>query len=272
MEYSFLMSIYKNTRESELQECLQSIYVQKPKPKEIVIVIDGPIDEKLEQFVYGEKKHGNIIIVKSEQNLGSGGASALGMRYCTAEWVARMDSDDICAYDRIEKQMDYLGNHPDIDVLGGYVDEFTDDIDNVISIREVPSSHDEIIKFMKMRSPINNQTVIFKKNLADLAGGYQDCLYHEDYFLWIRMFLSGAKFANIPEILTHMRIDNSTYKRRGGYKYYKIRRGIYKYMRKNGLLSRAEYIKNCFVIFVLQVLFPANIRRLAYLKFARSKK
>lgn len=63
------------------------------------------------------------------------------------------------------------------------------------------------------------------------AGNYQDMLYIEDYYLWIRMLLSGLNGYNIQESLVYVRTDNNTFKRRSGKKYRDVQLRLFKYMK-----------------------------------------
>ena len=99
-----------------------------------------------------------------------------------------------------------------------------------------------------------------------------DWLYNEDSYLWARMYLAGAKFANIAENLVFARIDASTFRRRGGYRYYKSERDLFRFMYNNGIIGYAEYIKAKIVRFVVQVLMPNGVRQWFFKTFARSGK
>ena len=72
-----------------------------------------------------------------------------------------------------------------------------------------------------------------EKDILEKAGGYLDWYYAEDYYLWIRMYLAGAKFYNIQENLMYVRINYDTFARRGGMKYYKSIKDLLKYMKQN---------------------------------------
>ena len=50
------------------------------------------------------------------------------------------------------------------------------------------------------------------------AGNYQHFHIYEDYYLWVRMILNGARMANIPENLVTARLDdNQLFRRHGKY-------------------------------------------------------
>lgn len=270
MDYSVLMSVYKNTDKNEFVECIDSLRVQDPAPKEIVCVIDGPVAGELAAQIEKYGKDPLFVFVPLEQNVGLGNALREGTARCSCEWIARMDSDDICAPDRMQKQVAYLESHPDVDVLGSNIAEFIGTKDNVVSERKVPEGHDGICDYLKKRCPFNHMTVFIRKTALEKAGGYLHWHYNEDSYLWVRMYLAGARFANIAENLVFARINEATFQRRGGYKYYKSERDLFKFMYKNKVIGYFDYLVAKTIRFVVQVLMPNRVRQWFFKTFARS--
>ena len=85
------------------------------------------------------------------------------------------------------------------------------------------------------------------------------------------MYLAGCKFLNLEEDLVFARINQNTFKRRGGYKYYKSERDLFKFMKQNKIITGWEYTKAKFIRFVVQVLMPNGVRQWFFKKFARNK-
>ncbi len=243
MQFSVLMSVYKNTKPDELRDCIDSLLNQTVKADEYIIVKDGPLSDDLNVFLTQlQLTYDNFVFVNLEQNVGLGNALREGMERCAYEVVARMDTDDICVKDRFEKQIKFFEEDEQLSVLGSNVAEFTESIDNVIAYREVPGSHKEICEFLKKRDPFNHMTVMFRKSHVMAAGGYLPWHYNEDSYLWARMFLNGAKFANINENLVFARVGKEMYARRGGYKYFKSEKGILKFKKKNRIIGFGTYL------------------------------
>lgn len=270
MEYSVLMSVYKNTDKNEFVECIDSLKVQDPAPKEIVCVIDGPVAGELAEQIQEYGKDPLFVFVPLKQNVGLGNALKEGTAHCSCDWIARMDSDDICAPDRMAKQVAFLESHPEVDVLGSNIAEFIGSKDNVVSERKVPAEHDAICDYLKKRCPFNHMTVCIRKSALEKAGGYLHWHYNEDSYLWVRMYLTGAKFANIEENLVFARINEETFQRRGGYKYYKSERDLFKFMYKNKVIGYFDYLVAKAIRFVVQVLMPNRVRQWFFKTFARS--
>lgn len=270
MEYSVLMSVYKNTDKNEFGECIDSLKVQDPAPKEIVCVIDGSVAGELAKQIQEYGKDPLFVFVPLKQNVGLGNALKEGTAHCSCDWIARMDSDDICAPDRMAKQVAFLESHPEVDVLGSNIAEFIGSKDNVVSERKVPAEHDAICDYLKKRCPFNHMTVCIRKSALEKAGGYLHWHYNEDSYLWVRMYLTGAKFANIEENLVFARINEATFQRRGGYKYYKSERDLFKFMYKNKVIGYFDYLVAKAIRFVVQVLMPNCVRQWFFKTFARS--
>ena len=76
--------------------------------------------------------------------------------------------------------------------VGGYIKEFCDSKEGVVSIREVPLVDSEIKEYQKRRDAVNHVTVMFKKSKVLEAGNYQHALLMEDSLLWTNMILHGA--------------------------------------------------------------------------------
>ncbi len=219
--FSVLCSIYANERPAYFRTAMQSIIDQTVPPAEIVLVKDGPLTDELEAVISRlVTDHPSLFkIVGLKSNVGLGLALQAGLSHCTHDIIARVDTDDICTRDRFEKQLHILATRPSIDVVSSWIDEFSDDPSNIISTRRVPEYHPGIVAFAKKRNPINHPAVVFRKESVLKAGGYQHHVFFEDYYLWVRLILSGAVFYNCQESLMYFRTSKDMYKRRGGMKY-----------------------------------------------------
>lgn len=265
MTFSVLMSVYIKEKAEFLDRALKSIYdEQEIKPNQIVLVEDGELtDELYEMIEIWKNKLGEILeVVKLEKNMGLGDALKIGLEKCKFEFVARMDSDDISLPNRFKKQLEAFENNPNLDICGSWVGEFENDENEIYAYRKLPQNHDDIIKFAKTRSPLNHPSVMFKKSAVLKAGSYQKALMTEDYFLWVRMLLDGAKFYNIPEMLVKMRAGKSQLSRRGGLKYaiseFKVQREFYNL----GFLNFYEFARNASVKFIVRLLPKAILSKI----------
>lgn len=272
MDYSFLTSIYRNTKIDEMKICVDSMINQTLKPEQIVIVIDGPIPDDLKIYVNDLAKINPQLytIIPLEVNHGLGKALNIGMQNCRNELVARLDTDDFSVLDRCKEQVEFMEANPEYGAVGGNIPEFIDTPDNIVAYRNVPETHEEICEYLKSRCPINHMTVMLRKSLVEKAGGYQHWHFNEDSYLWVRMYLSGSKFYNIQRNLTFARVGKEMYARRGGYKYYKSERDLFKFMYNNKIISWFSYQKAKCIRFIVQVMMTNRMRQWFFKKFARS--
>lgn len=260
---SVLMSVYKNDDPKEVESAIQSILNQSQPPKQVVIVLDGPIPDALLSVVKEFEEDKRFDVVPLEKNVGLGKALSVGIQHCKCEYVARMDSDDYSVADRFEKQMRYLEEHQNVDVLGGQIEEYDHKMQKAIAIRSVPLTMDEIKKRCKKRNPVNHVTVVYKKDSVLRAGNYQTCMYFEDYYLWCRMLQKGFVFNNLPDVLVHVRTGTTMYQRRGGKKYNDAIIDFQNKIYKLGLINRMEWLENL-VIRIGVANMPNSLRGYIY--------
>ena len=214
MNFSVCTSVYKNDNPEYIKEALDSLLVyQSVKPTEIVLVQDGPVPYETSRLLQDYlDKYGKLFhIIKLEKNGGLGNALKIGVENAKYDIIARMDSDDIAAPDRFEKQIAYLESHPECDIVGGQMTEFIGEPEHIVGRREVPLTNEEIYDYMKSRCALNHVTVMFRKEAVLKAGNYQDWFWNEDYYLWVRMMMVGCKFANIPDVAVNVRSGADQY-------------------------------------------------------------
>jgi glycosyltransferase involved in cell wall biosynthesis len=267
MNFSVLMSIYNKERAEYFNRAMQSIWdEQTMKPAEIILVEDGKLTDDLYQIIDKWKnKLGDILkIIPLEENAGLGDALNIVLKYCNYELVARMDTDDISLPYRFEKQIKVFQNS-DIDICSSWVSEFENDEKETISYRKVPKKCNEIVNYAKMRNPINHPAVMYKKSVVENAGGYKKMMWFEDYYLWIRMILNGAKFYNLQEVLVNMRAGYSQLERRGGFKYAIEEFKFLNKLRELGFLSTLQFIKSVSIRFIFRIL-PKSLLKIIYKK------
>lgn len=268
---SVLMSVYKNDKPEWFRCAIDSVINQTYAPDEIVLIIDGPIGESLEEEINKVASINKLVkVYRNENNLGLGKTLNRGIMLCNNEIIARMDSDDYSVPTRFEEEIKFL-NDTNSDVVGSNVTEFTGEISNVIAIKKVPSNEKEVQEYAKLRNPLCHPTVMLKKSKVLEAGNYLDMKLFEDYYLWIRMLQKGMKLNNISKSLVYMRTSEDMYARRGGYKYFKNQKKLLKYMKKTKFINLVTYLKSLFIRFIVQVLMTKNIRKKFYIKKIREK-
>lgn len=271
MKCSVLMSVYKNDNPEFLKTALESIYEnQTRKPDEIVVVFDGKLTDKLYEVLekFKEDKTDIVFYYPQEVNRGLGEALRIGAEKCTGDYIFRMDSDDISVPERFEKQIAYIEQHPEIDVLGTDIAEFNISPEEEMRLRVCPQNHDDIVKMAKHRNPLSHMSVLIKRSSLERCGGYETLLLLEDYYLWIKMIAAGCKLENLNETLVHVRIGNGFNSRRSSKLRIKGWQILQKFMFEHDMINKLEAIINMIYIVVF-VYCPVGLKRLVYNKLLR---
>ncbi len=269
--FSVSMCVYMGDNPQHFDTALKSIFTQTLLPDEVVLVVDGPVGVQTNNVIEKYQSENEFFkVIRLEENVGHGNARRIGLKNCSYDIVALMDADDICVPQRFEKQIKEFEKDSELDIVGGQITEFIDDIKNVAGVRTVPTNDGEIKAYMKKRCPMNQMTVMFKKSSVEKVGGYIDWFCEEDYYLWLRMALGNMKFKNLPETLVNVRVGEEMYMRRGGIKYFVSEAKLQGFMLKNKIIGIPRYAINVLQRLILQVLMPNRLRGWVFRKFARN--
>lgn len=265
------MSVYSGENPEFFAQSLESLYIQTYPADEIVVVCDGGLNEQLDGVLeqYSEKFGGKLKIHRLESHGGTAKCANTGLAICKNEYIMKMDSDDICLENRAEKQMTYLAQHPEVSILGSYIQEFDSNTGNDIAVRKPPAENEAIRKFAKRRAPFNNQTLVYKKSLALSIGGYCEELERcEDYDFMVRMLIGGAIAANIPEVLVRYRVTAGNLNRRRNWRNTKSFIAVRKKIRKMGFSGFMDFLIPCASQIVLFIV-PGFVTGFIYKKLLR---
>ena len=268
-KFSVSMCVYIKDNPEWFKTAVESILNQTVKPSEVVLVVDGPVNAQLDAVITHYENNPIFRVVRLSENVGHGKARRAGLTHCRYELVALMDADDISASNRFEKQLEMFEADESLAIVGSNITEFVEEPDNVVGARVVETDDAAIKADMKVRCPMNQMTVMFKKSIVDKVGGYLDWYCDEDYYLWLRMYLDGARFANLPDYLVNVRVGKEMYQRRGGKKYFLSEAKLQKYMYDNKVIGFIDFIVNVGKRFIVQIVLPNKLRSWVFKKFAR---
>lgn len=274
MNFSVLLTVYYKDNPKFLEQALESVIKQTCSPSEIVIVGDGVLTDELYDIINAFKKDTDIFVkeVFLPENIGTGLAINEGLKACSFELVAKMDSDDINFPSRFETQVKIFQDYPELSFVGSSIAEFKDnDPSDIISFRILPQDHEEIVSYAKRRCPMNQPTVMYRKSDIFACGGYRKFTFGEDYDLWVRAMIKGYRFYNIQEPLLYFRSNTNTIKKRGGWWYLKIDLSHHYDFYRIGFLSFYQFLYNCTIRIVVR-LIPVQLRLFVYRKLLRSSK
>lgn len=187
-----------------LREAIESILSQTYSDFEVIAIDDGSTDATstiLRKYV---KIDSRLHIYTQLENRGLVEALNQGLKLAQGKYIARMDADDISLTNRLEKQVDFLENHPEIGVLGTGV-EVIDSLGQHQGTMNYSLVHPLILWELCFHCPIIHPTVMIRHDVLDAVGGYQSVYpCAEDYDLWTRLS-EFTQFANLPESLLRLR-------------------------------------------------------------------
>ena len=223
-----ILPVYQNDKVPYVRLSVDSILSQTYKgPIHIYIGVDGPIYHDLEICIKGYAKNDNISVIWYRENRGLAIVLNELLDICFKdgyEYIARMDADDISVSDRFEKQMRYLFNHPEIDVVGGAIKEIDEKGNSREKIIVYPKGPKDCYDFFARRNPHAHPAVLFRKSFFDKAG----CKYRPEYkqnqdtMLWLDGMKNGTQHANIKDVVLNFRFTESLFKkRRNGFNFAK---------------------------------------------------
>lgn len=220
MTISVLMSVYNEENGAYLQRSLESVWDdQTRKPEQIVLVEDGPIPAELEEIVESYKlkvSEGDctFTIVKLQENEGLTKALNAGLKHVTGDLIARMDSDDISAPQRFELQERYFEERPDIDIIGGSMQEF-DKKHECLNVRHYPLTHEEAVKYIVKACPLAHPSVMMRRRIFDEGLKYDERFrMSQDIKLWFDAIQAGYHLGNLPDVTLYFRSEGDVFRRR----------------------------------------------------------
>lgn len=212
-----IMSVYRSDSLTFFIDAVNSI-LNQTKPCQLLIYRDGPVSEDVQLYMDSLSTHERVNIFWGDVNKGLAFAlnylidKALDIK---AEYILRMDSDDIALAYRVEKQVEFMDAHPSIGVSGSSCEEFGATF--AIEKKSLPSDHQSLISFSIVRCPFIHPTVIFRASVLGNGIRYpEDTYLTEDMALWFSLLYSGVRFANMQDVLLKYRLNELTLKRRKG--------------------------------------------------------
>jgi len=202
---SVVVPVYNGER--FLAEAVASILEQTYANLELIVIDDGSTDGSLR--VLQRFRDPRMRVLVNERNLGGARSANRAMTEARGVYVARMDQDDVSLPRRLERQVEFLEGHPEIAVVGTWV-QIVDDEGREIGHRRFATGSDDVRKALLRFCALVHSSVMFRKAPVVAAGGYgtgrlgRHC---RDYELWLRLS-ETVRLANIPEVLVQYRVHS----------------------------------------------------------------
>ncbi len=199
--------------EKVVGKSIESICHQTYNNWELIICDDGSSDDTWEVLNFYKEKNPKIKIYRNEKNSRLAATLNNCLKHSSGEYIARMDADDESLPDRLSKQVDFLENHPDYEVVGcGRIicNDFEDT--GVRFGKEEPD-----INTLLTDTPFAHPTIMMRKSTYDSLKGYTESELTkraEDLDLWFRFFAAGYKGYNLQEALYRYHESINDYSKR----------------------------------------------------------
>jgi len=193
-------------------EAARSILEQRGPALELWVVDDGSVDDTVEVVEgLGDPR---VRLVRNERHLGL--VETLNEAYAsvTTPYVARMDSDDVSLPGRLAKQVRFLEEHSEVDVVGAWSDSFERVPDGVEGVGEErtrwtlrpPTTHAALCWQVLLGVPFAHPTMLARREALLAMGPLDPSFRHaEDFEFWCRA-TDRLTLANVPEVLLKGRI------------------------------------------------------------------
>ncbi len=185
-----------------VRQAVESVMCQTWTHWELRVVDDGSDDETPEILREWAARDSRILPVFQSWT-GIAGALQTACALAEGEWIARMDGDDRMDPRRLELQLSHARRHPELGLVsclveyGGDRPGYAAHVDWLNTLLRP----EEIALRRFVESPVAHPSVLFRRELIGLHGGYQDGDFPEDYELWLRWLAAGVRFGKVPEML-----------------------------------------------------------------------
>lgn len=197
---SVMMPAYNVER--YIGEAIESILNQTFQDYELLIIDDGSTDSTYQVMEQYAQKSNKIRIFKNEKNEGLVFTRNRLLELSEGEYLAALDSDDISLLDRLEKQVKFLDENPEIDLLGGGLEFFREGSDEKSYLLFLTDPEQIACKLL-FHNMFTQTAIIYRSKVKNLK--YHNHALAEDYDLWVRISWQG-KVTNLVEVLALCRL------------------------------------------------------------------
>lgn len=235
---------YAGETPAHFRAAIDSVLNQSHSPEAVHLVQDGPVPEELSAIVDAyTDKYDEVVHILIPSNRGLSYALNTSIRRTETSYYARMDADDICHKERLERQIGFLEAHPTVDILGTAALEFdTHPDESGKMLKKMPERKEEIERMAHYRTPFIHPSVVFRTRVFETIGFYEERDMVDDVALWMEAFHHDVGVANLPDPLL--------------------------YFRTSGVVGRRAHLRRALREAVIRLRYPTRSVRLNALKLA----
>ena len=205
VKISVIMSVYNG--EQYLCEAIDSVLMQSFKDFELIIINDCSTDATADILHRYAERDARVRVHTNEVNLRLPSSLNKAIELANGKYIARMDADDICLPDRLEKQYAFMEEHPDIDLSSC---RFLTLKNGVFASGGCGgrADHESIKALLLVTNPILHPGIIARAEVIRSLGYDKSFTCTEDMELWTRFIMTGSKIEIQPEYLMIYRLHD----------------------------------------------------------------
>lgn len=190
---SVLLPVYNSA--DTVEKAAESVLTGNDVALELILIDDGSTDGTGE--VIRRISHDPRVRVISHQNMGLSASLNKGIAAASAPFIARMDADDVSAPGRLDRQLKFLSDNPDVVLVGGQIRRIVNGQPR--SLSDLPCDHRRIVKaLLHGHHAMSHPAAMIRKSALDTIGGYWDQRFGEEWDLFLRLSEIG-KLANLDQ-------------------------------------------------------------------------
>src|SRR5438445_6181006 len=144
-----------------IREAITSVLEQTYRDFELLIINDGSTDDTISVVLSFNDPR---IVLVDQDHHGIAQALNTGLRLADTYYIARFDADDICMSDRLEKQFNFLEDHPDYILVGSDAEYILEHGDFLFSFKCIAHSNEEAQRNMYVYCPFIHSSVMYKRD------------------------------------------------------------------------------------------------------------
>ncbi|MES1160623.1 MAG: glycosyltransferase [Bacteroidota bacterium] len=210
--YDFCVIIPCYNNREGLIRSLQSICYD-PVKYFLLIVDDGSTEPLTYSDLTSELSPlPGLHIIRLEKNSGITRALNAGLQYLAERadfrYIARLDCGDLCATDRFQRQVTFLDEHPDIDLVGSWC-IFKDFFTGEAYKYTIPTRQEEIMRGMHFKNVFIHPTVMWRAGISAKVPSYPESFPHAEDYGFFYELLQHGRSAILPYYLMICEISRS---------------------------------------------------------------
>ena len=195
--------------ERYVESAVRSIMEQTYTNLDILVTDDCSTDGTFPILQKLAAEDSRIKLFRNEQNLKIVKTLNNMVSAAQGKYIARMDADDISLPARIERQIEFMQQNPQIDFCGTNA-VLINEKGRFVGISHVPISEDDIKIGIKYQCAFLHPSVVIKAEVLKEYKYREEFLFAEDYELWIRLLENGLRGINLKTRLLKYRILKSS--------------------------------------------------------------